>query len=373
MKLIHFKTQKTYLALIFTVMFFAACSKMDDGYIKFIEKGSIIYVGTPDSVKVYPGKERLKLSWIMSDLTAVRANIYWNNKSDSLIVPIALPAGQDTLEVMLKNLKESSYSFSIIMYDKNNNRSVSVNAIGKVYGDTYVNSLLSRPIKSAIYVSGKTTLTWGAADQTVISTEVTYLDKFDKKQTIAVPVADQTTQLDNYDIKIAESFAYRTLYVPDSLSLDTFYSAAEVVKVTGPPTEYVRTTWTAGDEDYDIPSGRLPKNVLDNNNTTIWHMDKTRIYPHTITIDMKTENLVNGFTYVQRTPLDGAVKLVEIQVSSDNIIWRSLGAYTFENLATKQFLELLEPTTFRYFKMFIRSDYKNGGFSAIAELGAYKR
>ncbi|MES2454525.1 MAG: DUF4998 domain-containing protein [Bacteroidota bacterium] len=373
MKLKQIITAKPYIVVLLSGCLFAACSKMDSTYIDFIKKGSITYVGTPDSIKVYPGQNRLKIAWKMSDPTAVKANIYWNNKSDSLIVPISLPAGKDRVEVTLNNLKEAAYSFSILMLDKDNNKSVLSNAIGKVYGDAYISTLLARPVKSAIFENAKANLTWGAADQTVVATEIVYKDKVGTSHTLRVPVDAQTSQLDNYDIKAFDSFQYRTLYVPDSLSLDTFYSASQTVKVTGPPSEYARTTWTAGEEDYDIPSGRLPKNVLDGNTTTIWHMDKTRNYPHTISIDMKTVNVVNGFTYVQRTPLDGAAKLVEIQVSSDNVAWKSLGAYTFENLGTKQFLELLEPASFRYFKMIVRSDYKNGNFTAIAEIGAYKR
>ena len=349
----------------------AACSKMDATYIDFIKKGSITYVGTPDSLKVYPGKNRLKLEWLISDPSATTAKIYWNNKSDSLTVPISADPGTNKMSVWLNDMREGSYSFDITLYDKDNNRSVVANTIGKVYGDNYVNTLLARPVKSAVVDNEIATITWGAADVTVVATALVYNDKNGQQHSMIVPVTDVSTELLNYSLSAQETFQYRTLYVPDSLSLDTFYTALQTTRVTGPAIEYARGAWVPLSTDLD--GNRIPKNLFDNNTSTIWHMSKAISYPHNLVVDMGTENLVNGFSYNQRTPLDGAAKLVEIQVSSDNISWRSLGAYTFENLGTKQFLELLEPATFRYFRMIFKSDYKNGQFTALSELGAYKR
>lgn len=367
MKLKNITTTTLCIAVIAVAL--AACSKMDSKYIDFIKKGSIVYVGTPDSLKAHSGKNRLKLTWLLSDPSATKAQIYWNNKSDSLTVPISY--SPDGVSVMLDNLKEGSYSFNILMYDKDNNRSITANAIGMVYGDNYIASLLSRPVRNAEFLNGDVTITWGPADGTVIGTEVTYTDNTGNLRTMTAPVSDKKSALKDFDFGGHKAFQSRTMYVPDSLSLDTFYSVAQTITATNPATEHNRTAWTVENVDFD--GTRVPKNVLDKDSTTIWHMDKTRSYPHTISIDMKTENLVNGLVYRQRVPLDGAAKLVEILVSSDNVSWRSLGAYTLENSNLKQFLELLEPASFRYFKMVVKSDYKNGQFTAIAELGTYKR
>ena len=349
----------------------AACSKMDATYIDFIKKGSIIYVGTPDSLRVYPGKNRLKLEWLISDPSATTAKIYWNNKSDSLTVPVSADPGTNKMSVWLNDMREGSYSFDITLYDKENNRSVVANTIGKVYGDNYVNTLLARPIKTAVVENAKVTITWGAADITVVGTEVIYNDAGGQEHTVVVPVKATATELSNYNMAAYPSFKYRTMYVPDSLSLDTFYTLPQTRKITGPAIEYARGAWAALSDDYD--GNRVPKNLFDNDPTSIWHMSKAFSYPHLMVVDMRSENLVTGFSYQQRSNLDGAAKLVEIQVSSDNLAWRSLGAYTFENNRDKQYLELLEPATFRYFRMVFKSDYKNGQFTALAELGAYKR
>jgi hypothetical protein len=373
MKLKNNKAVKCVAGLLVLATAFIGCSKMDDTYIDFIKDGSITYVGTPDSLKVYPGKNRLKLEWMLSDPSATRARIYWNNKSDSLSLPVVVDPATKKMTVWLDDLREGSYSFEITLYDKNNNRSVVSNAIGKVYGDNYVNTLLTRPVKSAIFKNDSVTVNWGAADLTVVATELNYKDKNGQDHKLIAPASAISSYLTNYSMTAHENFEYRTLYVPDSLAIDTFYTPYQNVKVTGPPLEYSRSGWTASEVDYDLTNPRMPKNALDGNNSTIWHMDKTKGYPQQMTVDMKSEKFVNGFFYVQRTPLDGAVKLVEILVSNDGTTWKSLGAYTFENIGTKQYLELLEPATFRHFRLIVRSDYKNGTATALAELGTYTR
>ncbi|RZM28556.1 MAG: hypothetical protein EOO88_08490 [Pedobacter sp.] len=373
MKLKNIKKMKYVAGLFVLVTSLIACSKMDATYVDFIKKGSITYVGTPDSLKVYPGKNRLKLEWMISDPTATRAQIYWNNKSDSLIVPVVVDPVTKKMTVWLNDLREGSYSFQITFYDKDNNRSVVSNTIGRVYGDNYVNTLLTRPVKSGIFRNDSLVVTWGAADLTVVATELKYNDKNGQPHTAVTLPSEIVTKFPNYSMAAYGTFQYRSLYVPDSLAIDTFYTPYQTVKVTGPPIDYVRTAWTASETDYDLTNPRMPKNVLDGVQSTIWHMDKTKGYPQQMTVDMKTENLVNGFFYNQRTALDGPVKLVELLSSNDGTTWKSLGAYTFENIGTKQYLELLEPSTFRYFRLIVRSDYKNGTATALAELGTYRR
>lgn len=119
----------------------------------------------------------------------------------------------------------------------------------------------------------------------------------------------------------------------------------------------------------------LPTTAIDNNPATVWHMSKVAglTYPHTISVDMGVVNLAYGFTFIQRTPLDGPLKLVEIEVSNDKTIWESLGSFTLLSIADKQYIELTETANFRYFRVIVRSDYKNSNFIALAEVGVYKR
>ncbi|MGF7232966.1 M60 family metallopeptidase [Arachidicoccus sp.] len=136
--------------------------------------------------------------------------------------------------------------------------------------------------------------------------------------------------------------------------------------------DYARTDWQAIDinNDYDIPTGRSPQNLLDGNPATVWHMSKTHGYPHTATIDMQEVHMIDGLSYVQREASD-AVKNVEILVSNDNVNWTSLGNFVFSDALGTQRVDFANRQNCRYFRIICNSDYAGNNFTALAELGAY--
>lgn len=358
------------IASSLTLLINGSCSKMDSTYKDFIKDGSVMYTGAPDSIYVMSGNERLNLRLFLSDRTAYKAKVYWNNRSDSATFDLHQQTKED---LAFEHLTEGSYSFDIYLYDDKGNSSVQTTAVGIVYGKDYINGLLPRSIRNTIYQNNATTISWGTSDPTIVGAQIRYITNAGLEKEVYSPSDKTSIILSDFDFENHATFSYSTAYRPDTLAIDTFYTAYTEIVAQRPPTEYDRTTWTAPAEDYDTGNSRPPQNVLDGNTGTVWHMDKNHGYPHQITVDMKQELEVHGFTYNQRTPLDGAAKLVEIFVSHDNINWQSLGPYTFENAEGKQYLDLLEPATFRYFRMIFKSDYKSGTFTAIAEIGAYYR
>jgi len=354
--------------IAFALLLHGACSKMDSTYEDFIKDGSIMYTGSPDSVYVMPGNERLQLRLFLSDKTAHKARVYWNNRSDSAIFELNQ---QSIADLTFEHLPESSYSFDIYLYDDKGNRSVKTTTVALVYGSQYLEGLLPRAIRNAIYQNDTTTIVWGATDPTVLGTTIRYINKSGVEKEVYSPLAQTSIALLDYDFEHHPDFSYSTSYLPDTLAIDTFSTAFIKVAAQGPPIEYDRSNWVASGDDYD--GARVPSNMLDGSTSTVWHMSKSHGYPHEFMMDMQEELEVHGFTYNQRTPLDGAAKLVEIYVSHDAETWQSLGPYTFENSADKQYLDLLEPATFRYFKIIFKSDYKSGSFTALSEIATYKR
>lgn len=353
--------------LSLSLVLLCTCGKMDATYKDFIKNGSVVYPGSPDSIQVLPGKNRIIFRLYQSDLSANRVVVYWNNMSDSAQFQI----GKTEEYLVFPSMAEGIYSFDLYLYDKAGNRSVKSSIIGQVYGDNYEKGLLPTSLNSAIYLNQVVTLTWGSKDETMLGNEILYTNAAGVSVNRYIDKIKDTAILSSYGAN--KPLQYRTLYKPDTLSLDTFKTSYITVVPQGPPIEYSKAGWSALMEDYNIPTGRSAANAIDNNTTTIWHMSKTSGYPHRMTVDMGSIREVHGFTYNQRTPLDGAIKLVEIFVSNDGINWRSLGPYTFANSATKQFLDLIESATFRHFRLVIKSDYKSGTATALAEVGVYKR
>src|SRR3546814_16295689 len=99
--------------------------------------------------------------------------VYCNNGRDSVEVPINKTTGIDTVRVMIDNLQERIYTFEIVTYDNDGNKSVPSIGNGESYGDNYQNYRLPRLVMSAQYFATNNTLEilWGSVGQTTTITE----------------------------------------------------------------------------------------------------------------------------------------------------------------------------------------------------------
>jgi len=196
---------------------------MNETFKEFLKDGERIYIGKADSLKVHPGNHRLQLSWLaISDPFISHAKVFWNNRTDSLTVAINKTEHIDTVKVLVTELAEGDYSFEVVTFDDRENSSVAVQAIGRVYGENYIASLLDRPIASYQVGTDSITLVWGAYRQGVFATDILFKDKEGEEQIIRVSVADPATKIGLFESET--ELKYRTLYLPDTLAIDTFFT-----------------------------------------------------------------------------------------------------------------------------------------------------
>lgn len=212
-----------YLVLAFLLLWvLASCKKQDRLYKQFIVPGGVTYVGKASDAVAYSGRERVKIWWLRgSDPNVTQARIFWNNFADS--VEVNIPATGDTVSVSVENLPEGPYSFIIKTYDDKGNTSVPVEVLGTTYGDLYRSGLVNRPVlSSALDLDGHLNIQWDAPSVGAYMTEVNYTDTAGKAQTQTFPVSESVSVLKDY--KTGTPYEYRTAYLPDSTSLDTFYT-----------------------------------------------------------------------------------------------------------------------------------------------------
>ena len=141
-----------------------------------------------------------------------------------------------------------------------------------------------------------------------------------------------------------------------------------------------RTNWstieysTQEDSGGEGDTGRAA-DVLDGNLDTFWHScwsgGCTVTAPHHITIDMGQSKTVDGFRFSQRQSLSRTVKDIEIQVSSDNSNWQSLGDFVLQNTAAPQDINVSASEAFQYFKFIAKSAHDGTDNAAMAEISAY--
>ena len=219
---------KYALGVIILSTLVIACTKLKDTYKDFVGTGEIYYPGKADSLTAYPGRNRIGLSWLLiSDPKITKSTLYWNNKADSLVIPVVKGSGIDTIRTIIHPMAEGTYTFEVYTYDNKGNRSVKVETIANVYGNNYDISLVNRPLKSAAMNTTADTalLEWFPASLQHVAVDLRYKNQSGDSVFITVPPDSLKIRLPKF--KKAESFVYRSLYKPEKKAIDTFYTAYE--------------------------------------------------------------------------------------------------------------------------------------------------
>lgn len=374
-------TKRTNYLLLITTLFLSllSCGDMDETYRHFWDHGEKVYPAPADSLKLYSGKNRVAMSWIIKgDPNVKKAKIYWNNNTDSLVVPLQSTGKIDSLYLLINDLAEGTYSFDVFTFNGNGDKSVPRSVVGTVFGDSYGNSLLPRYLQSAFHDNNTLTITWGSSvGETSIGSEIYYKSSEGKPmRTIADSLAE-TTVIADFVPELNPTISYRTIYVPP-MSIDTFYSAMQTVQAKGAPTYYLKTGWVATASSFDTRPGasyRPPQNTIDGNINTMWvnQISPQTYYPHTLTIDMGSviEDVAGISIIVQKR--NDTPRLIDVYVSNDGVGWSLMGLFTVENVSNiVQNFDFYEPQNIRYFRIIGKEPSGNTPNIVILEVGAYK-
>ncbi|MGJ7033080.1 DUF4998 domain-containing protein [Niabella hirudinis] len=374
MKLIIYLT--VFLALVIS------CEKMD-AYKDVFQKGKeISYPGILDSAKVLPGNGRVMITGLFtSDPKIVKYRIYWNGGLDSLEKGIIRSAGVDTVRQIIGNLPEGNTSFGIRTFDVKGNPSVLVSVSGNIYGNNYQTGIINRGIKSAEFnTAAGLVIDWIEANPTLVATSVAYT-AINGSQKIFWTVDNKAHKDTIPDFKPGASIGVRSRYLPEPASIDTFtVLKADTLKILAP---FDRTNWiVTGFSDQEatgegVNNGRAVF-AFDGDPATFWHSQwdaAQPVYPHWVSVDMGTSNVISGLLIFPRqggggagTPKDG-----KIEVSTDGTTWAAAGTFVVGNSNTAyQKIVLKQPTAaVRYVKVTFLTNYSGQPWLGIAELNMF--
>lgn len=343
--MINYQINKGKLVLLSGLLAVFGCSKMEDNHIGYVENASRAYVGRVDSLKAHSGNNRLQLSWLNSpDPTVTKMIVYWNNKADSIMVtPVA---NQRKGSVIISNLPEGIHSFNMISMDSKGNRSIPTEISGRVYGANYISILQNRVVKSVDSKREGPIIEWYAdASETIVRTEVSYTNTSNQSKVLKLKKTENTAQLTGF--KYGTEISFTTLHLPDSLAVDTFYSAASTFTPTIiQDAEVDRSAF----EQYPLPTdtyqghsnGTLViKNMFNDNlaSNNVFHTIPGTPMPLHFTFDMKKGYKLSRFRIWHRQGSAyifnrGNPKIFEIYGSNSPAAdgswasWTKLGVYT---------------------------------------------
>ncbi|TDQ08784.1 DUF4998 domain-containing protein [Pedobacter metabolipauper] len=346
------KSKLYYLLIVFAgLCVFMACKKMDSTYEQYVIKGGIQYPGAAKSAVLHGGNKRAILEWLKgSDPKIVKARIFWNNYADSVEVPIT--ASQSVVRHTFTTLAENFYSFTIKTYDAQGHVSVPVEVSGSVYGDNYQSRVLERPLNAAMLTKANVLkLNWSIADSVTgaFATDLEYTNTAGVLKTVRFKGGLLNTEIADY--KLETNFRYRTLYLPDSLAIDTFYTGY----LSGPKLKLDKKEWVIANFDNNHPGDENKvANIIDGNPGTRWHGLATNPtpYPHYFSVNMGAVRTITDLSLWRMNTDDRAPESIKIETSLDNVTWTDQGTFAFNRLIDgEQIFTMKTLTTARYFKV----------------------
>jgi len=210
---------------------------MNDLHDQYLQDGEQVYVGKPDSVRVYPGKERALVRYWTSDPKATKIVIYWNSRQDSLLIDIPDKQREEPVDVMITGLAEQNHTFELVtMNAQMGNRSIPLQATERVYSVNFQESLQNRRIRSAVragdpktaeFVGNALTINWLGEVEHSIKVNLRYTNSANEEVSVLVSPSESQTLITDYK----ENLSYRTFFKPDTAAIDTFYT--EIVNAGG--------------------------------------------------------------------------------------------------------------------------------------------
>lgn len=206
-----------------------SCSKMDD-YLKYTEGKDKLYTGKLDSVKIRSGRDRVVVTGLLtSDPKITKLKIAYNNRRDSVVMNINRSSAIDTIKVPIA-LSEGTHNFEITTYDNQGNSSVAVTTTGRSYGAVYQQTLFNRPIKNAEKTGSDVYIDFYSADINSPFSRLTYTDVNNQVRIIKVSNDDNRVVL--RDFKSLNEVKLQSLFLPDSIAIDTFYADPQFFRVS---------------------------------------------------------------------------------------------------------------------------------------------
>lgn len=322
-----------YLVLVYALVSLFACSDMNDLHDKYLRKGETIYVGRPDSVKVFSGRDRVLMRYWSSDPKAKKMMVYWQLRSDSILVSIPT---RDSVDLLINNLPESSYNFELVtMKEDLTCRSIPFQINANTYGKRYQSSINFHLIKSAKLISSKDiAIEWYPPNDNEIGNEIVYRNTDGLEVSKIVSQDEVVTKFFDY----GKDLKYRTLYLPTPTAIDTFYTDYQFVQLKEPTCgELIGgfKRWNPSEIPYKVYGSYHVENLWDNNINSFYLVAAGQL-PYSFTFDLgknikleriklfQRQNLLYNSQNVKKFQLWGSDSP---SVSADFSEWSKLGDF----------------------------------------------
>lgn len=208
-------TIKYIIAAATLVLMASSCYKQDDIYKEWVRVGGYDYPAKPMNVSAVIGYNRVFINWEKPMDPAVRtAKLYWDNYSQFVDVNYADYAdGKVSIEVT--DLEDHSYTFDIVNFDKNENRSLATEITVSPKSESWLVSRTPRTFRPALMVGTDADLTMTKSTDEMLWTQIRYKTT-DGKTDDSIVFGPETNNVIMKNVMKGKYFQYRFCYRADN-------------------------------------------------------------------------------------------------------------------------------------------------------------
>jgi len=196
-----------------SMAFLLSCDKQDDTYRQYLVPGGYNYPAKASEVTAKAGYLRVDVSWALPLDPAVKTvKLYWDSNRDSMTVNYS-DAVDGYVTAHVKNLEERSYTFNVVNFDANGNRSLASEITVSPYGDGWLSTHAERRVNSAVMKGSDALLSLGTPVDEMVYT------KFRYKNSEGRVVESDPIPMDSVDVYLSDAmkgkyFEYQSAYCP---------------------------------------------------------------------------------------------------------------------------------------------------------------
>ena len=275
---------------LFAVLALAAvsCGKQDSVYKEFVKAGGYIYPAKPLNLTASSGYQRIFLEWEAPMDPSIRSTrLYWDNYTDSLSFSISDYQG-GFLAAVVDGLDDRSYTFDVVNFDANGNRSLATEITMTPFGDSWLASHSERSIRFARMSGEDALITLSKSTDEMVATRFRYRTASGETVVSNYLMPDETDMV-LPGAKKGVRFEYQSAYLPSG-GRDTVW--ASWTRSLDPIVYPLQTeNWTVTVTDDQTFGNYTPDKIFDGvaGTNNRWHSARSgaaaKVFPKILTVD----------------------------------------------------------------------------------------
>lgn len=282
----------TALIISTTAFILVSCGGQDEIYKEWIKEGGYDYPAKAINMTYLQGYQKITLMWEKPmDPAVKRAILYWDNYAKSRDIDYG-DFADGKVTIVVDSLEDRSYTFDVVNFDGEDNKSLPAEMTIFPYGDSWLISRSERAVVSAIMDGDDAKIEMTKATDEMVATRFRYKDATGAWVNCETILKPGTNEITLPGALKGKRFEYSSAFCP-SYGRDTVWRPWTISN-DGISYKINASRWNVTVTTNQVFSENTPDKIIDGKVSSAyrWHSSRTEgtsnIFPKILSIDTGT-------------------------------------------------------------------------------------